>query len=589
MNKHQVRFGIDARMPMRNIFLDVPAMRGRFSFDGQRTGIGLADFLLGYPQAAELATPSVTDARIWMFSGYFQDDWKVTPKLTFNYGLRYDYATWPYSGADRITNIQNPNPAAVNAIATLVCAKAVSPCGATTGNRGLLNPDKNNFAPRLGLAYQLDSNTVVRAGYGRFYMLFERAGSEDQMFLNPPWLVDKSVSASGTGATVNNMRLKTGFNLSLDPATLDLKQIRLRAVNPNNVQPEVDQWNLGIERQLPSQMLATLEYVGTKGTHLSILKNLNQTYFDSLGRACVAVSGASPNCPGLGAAGTGLLPYIEYSNLGPIEYRDNVGNSTYHGMEASLQKRFSHGSSFSVAYTWSHSIDQAMEHLFSGGSNSFLQNEHDLRQQRGASDFDIRHRLVASYVYDLPFGKGQKWAQNGPMSEIVGGWRVSSIMGYHTGRPFTIFAGGNSSAFQTGGFGATALADCPNGVVGTDYIDKGGPGPYWFDPTKFTVPTAPNPTGASGTVARLGNCTRNNMYGPSNGNIDFAVNRTFKYFGEGRSLDFRWEAFNLLNTPYFSIPAHDCSSNCSTNATFGRITSLQGDPRTMQFSLRFAF
>jgi len=589
MNKHQVRFGIDARMPMRNIFLDVPAMRGRFSFDGQRTGIGLADFLLGYPQAAELATPSVTDARIWMFSGYFQDDWKVTPKLTFNYGLRYDYATWPYSGADRITNIQNPNPAAVNAIATLVCAKAVSPCGATTGNRGLLNPDKNNFAPRLGLAYQLDSNTVVRAGYGRFYMLFERAGSEDQMFLNPPWLVDKSVSASGTGATVNNMRLKTGFNLSLDPATLDLKQIRLRAVNPNNVQPEVDQWNLGIERQLPSQMLATLEYVGTKGTHLSILKNLNQTYFDSLGRACVAVSGASPNCPGLGAAGTGLLPYIEYSNLGPIEYRDNVGNSTYHGMEASLQKRFSHGSSFSVAYTWSHSIDQAMEHLFSGGSNSFLQNEHDLRQQRGASDFDIRHRLVASYVYDLPFGKGQKWAQNGPMSEIVGGWRVSSIMGYHTGRPFTIFAGGNSSAFQTGGFGATALADCPNGVVGTDYIDKGGPGPYWFDPTKFAVPTAPNPTGASGTVARLGNCTRNNMYGPSNGNIDFAVNRTFKYFGEGRSLDFRWEAFNLLNTPYFSIPAHDCSSNCSTNATFGRITSLQGDPRTMQFSLRFAF
>src|SRR5205807_1648737 len=203
-------------------------------------------------------------------------------------------------------------------------------------------------------------------------------------FLNPPWLVDKSVSATSASTTVNNMRVATGFNLSLDPSTVNLTQVRLRAVNPNNVQPEVDQWNLGIERQLPSQMVATIEYVGTKGTHLSILKNLNQSYFDSVGRACVAVGNSSPNCPTLGAANStpGLPKYVAYSNLGPIEFRDNLGNSTYHGLEASLQKRFSNNLSFSVAYTWSHSIDQAMEHLYSGGSNSFLQNEHDLSQQR---------------------------------------------------------------------------------------------------------------------------------------------------------------------------------------------------------------
>src|SRR5438445_12066680 len=121
----------------------------------------------------------------------------------------------------------------------------------------------------------------------------------------------------------------------------------------------------------------SIEYVGTKGTHLSILKNLNQSYFDSVGRACVAVGNSSPNCPTLGAANStpGLPKYVAYSNLGPIEFRDNLGNSTYHGLEASLQKRFSNNLSFSVAYTWSHSIDQAMEHLYSGGSNSFLQNE----------------------------------------------------------------------------------------------------------------------------------------------------------------------------------------------------------------------
>lgn len=594
LGRHQVRLGIDARMPMRNIFLDVPALRGRLSFDGQRTGIGLADFLLGYPQSAELATPSVTDARLWMLSGFFQDDWKLTPKLTVNYGLRYDFSTWPYSGADRITNIASPDPSAVNATGTLVCAGSSppAPCSSTTfDGRGLVSSDKNNFAPRIGMAYQVTPNTVVRTGYGRFYMLFERAGSEDQMFLNPPWLVDKSVSASSTSTTVNNMRMDTGFNLSLDPSSLNLTQIRLRAVNPNNVQPEVDQWNIGVERQLPAQIVATVEYVGTKGTHLSILKNLNQTYFDSQGRACIAVAGASPNCSSLGAPGTGLLPYIEYQNLGPIEYRDNVGNSTYHGLEASLQKRFSQGLTFSVAYTWSHSIDQAMEHLYSGGSNSFLQNEHDLTQQRGNSDFDVRHRLVFSYVYDLPFGNGKRWAHEGPIGAVVGGWRVSGITTAHTGRPFTIFAGGNSSAFQTGGFGATALADCPSTPVSTGLNDSGGVGPFWFSPTGFSVPTAQsaNPATPTATVPRLGNCSRNNIYGPGIVNLDFAVNRTFKHFGEGRSLDFRWEAFNLLNTPYFSVPQHDCSSNCATNATFGRITQLQGDPRSMQFSLRFSF
>jgi hypothetical protein len=334
-----------------------------------------------------------------------------------------------------------------------------------------------------------------------------------------------------------------------------------------------------------------VEYVGTKGTHLSILENLNQTYFDSIGRACVAVGSSSPNCPALGApnATAGIPKYVAYSNLGPIEYRNNVGNSTYHGLEASLQKRFSHGLTFSAAYTWSHSIDQAMEHLFSGGSNSFLQNEHDLTQQRGNSDFDTRHRFVSSVVYDLPFGKGKPWAQDGFAAAIAGGWRVSSIFQAHTGRPFTIFAGGNSSAFQTGGFGATALADCPSGSIATGYSDQGGAGPFWFNPALFTVPTAPNPTGSGANVPRLGTCSRNNIYGPGIANMDFAVNRTFKVFGEGRTLDFRWEAFNLFNTPYFSVPAHDCSSNCAGNSTLGRLTSLQGDPRSMQFSLRFSF
>src|SRR5437763_16709585 len=170
-----------------------------------------------------------------------------------------------------------PKPAASAETGVRLCSgTVVAPCSANaTVGRTLVKPDKNNFAPRIGLAWRLSDNWVVRSGYGRFYMLFERAGSEDQMYLNPPWLINNSVTAANTASTANNMRLDTGFNLSLNPATINLTTIRLRAVYPNNVQPEVDQWCLGVERQMPRQTLLTIDYVVTKCTHLSILRNLN--------------------------------------------------------------------------------------------------------------------------------------------------------------------------------------------------------------------------------------------------------------------------------------------------------------------------
>jgi hypothetical protein len=413
-----------------------------------------------------------------------------------------------------------------------------------------VKPDKNNFAPRVGLAYQLTPNTVVRSGYGRFYMLFERAGSEDQMFLNPPYLINNQVTATSSGTTANGMRLDSGFNLSLDPNNINLTTVRLRAVNPNNVQPEVDQWNLGVERQLPWNIVATTEYVGTKGTHLSILRNLNQQYFDANGFP------------------TGVIPY---ANLGAIEFRDNVGNSTYHGFEASAQKRFSAGLSFTAAYTWSHSIDQVQEHLISAsGSNSFLQNEHDLTQQRGDSDFDIRQRLSFSYVYELPFGPGKSWMSSGPLAQVVRGWRLSSTASMHTGRPFTIFSSNNNGIVQVRGGLTNALADC----VGDGTLDSSQQTvDRWFNTAAFATPPG-----------RLGTCHRNTMRGPGLTDVDLGVGRNFPYFGEGRNLEFRWEAFNLLNTPQFGLPTNNVNSG-----SFGKILSLAGDPRVMQFALKFSF
>src|SRR6185503_18833199 len=265
---HSMKIGADVRGPMRNIYLDVPGLRGSFNFDGNRTsnpnppvgapatGIGMADFLLGYPSAAQLTNLAVVDQRLKMYSLFFQDDWKFTQKLTLNLGMRYDYATWPYEAYDRMTNF--------NPLTGIKFTPANSPVG-----RSLVQPDKNNFAPRVGLAYQLTPETVVRAGYGRFFMLFERAGSEDQLSLNLPFLVNNVVSAANANSTANNIRLQTGFNLSLSPSAVNVTTVRLRAVNPEAVDPSVGQWNLGIQRLLPGNMVATLDYVGTKGTHLS--------------------------------------------------------------------------------------------------------------------------------------------------------------------------------------------------------------------------------------------------------------------------------------------------------------------------------
>lgn len=561
---HTMKFGGDFRGPMRNIYVDVPALRGSYNFDGNRTsnpnppagapvtGIGMADFLLGYPSGAQLTNLAVVDQRLKMYSFFFQDDWKLSQKLTLNLGIRYDFATWPYEGSDRMTNFDP------------VTGIKFTPANSTVG-RSLVKPDKNNFAPRVGLVYQLTPATVVRAGYGRFFMLFERAGSEDQLSLNLPWLVNNVVSAANANSTANNIRLQNGFNLSLNPSAVNVTTVRLRAVNPDAVDPLVDQWNIGIQRLLPGNMVATLDYVGTKGTHLSTLQSLNQPLLNANGTI-------------MNAGGSPVLPY---PLLGPVEYRDNGANSSYHGGEITLEKRFSKGLSFRTAYTFSKSIDESQEHLASGGTGSFTQNNRDLHERRGPSDFDTRHRFVASYIYELPFGKGRSYVKNGPLAEILGGWRISGLSNIRSGRPFTARAGNNDGTLAgPRSAGISAWADClrDGSLSGSaQNIDR------WFDATAYATPTALNPT--TGTVQpRLGNCGRNTLRGPGIVNFDFSLARSFAYFGEGRDLELRWEVFNMFNTPQFGLPERNINSS-----SVGRITTLAGDPRVMQLALKFNF
>jgi len=568
--KHQLKFGTDIRGPLRNIYVDVPGLRGTYTFDGNRTGSGVADFLLGYPSGAQLTNLAVTDLRMQMYSFFGQDDWKVTPKITVNLGLRYDYSMWPMEGADHLTNLDPKT------------GQKFTPANSAYG-RGLINPDKNNFAPRLGMAYQFTPKTVMRMGYGRFYMGFERAGSEDQIALNLPWLVNNVVSVSNTNQTANNMRLATGFNLSLDPNSIladpaKVVLVRLRAINPESAFGSMDQWNLGFQRELPGDIVLTLDYVGTKGTHLSTLRNLNQPLFNSNG----TVTNTLVN--------NAYTPVIPYPTLGPIEYRDNNANSMYHGGELSFEKRYSKGLSFRASYTYSKSIDESQEHLASGGTGSFTQNPQNvLGERRGPSDFDVRHRVVFSYIYELPFGVGKSYLTKGPAAHILGDWRLSGMGNLRSGRPFTVKAGGNDSLIggPRGGGLVSAFADClrDGSLAGENRqtID------LWFDPTAYAAPTAANPTkndakGNPVVEGRLGNCGRNTLRGPDYIAFDFALGRSFNYFGEGRRLEFRWEMFNIFNQPAFALPGANVSSSA-----VGRITSMAGDPRLMQFAMKFVF
>jgi len=551
LGKHQLKFGGDLRAPLRNNFQDVPATRGALNFDkiftclrqsnnqcAPNTGLSYADFLVGYVQTAQLSNPFQVDQRIHMYSGFVQDDFKVSSKLTMNLGVRYDFSTPVYDAKNHLANF-NPSGAG-----SLVFASDGS-----LFNRTQVEPNRHNFAPRLGLAYQLNRKTVVRAGYGIFYAPFERIGSEDQLALNPPSFINNNISLPSTAAAPLFL-LHNGFPTNfLDPAQLVLTRVKIRAANPQAPSTNVQQWSFGFQRELPLGMFIEADYVGTKSTHLNTLRDLNQPI-------------------------NGVVPY---PNFGQIEYRDPLGNAVYDGLDLTVERRFKAGLAFRAAYTNSKSIDNTAEHLSAYGSNSFGQNGRDFKSWRGLSDFDVPQRLVFSYVYELPFGKGKAMASHGILSYIAGGFQTSGALTLASGRPFTIFAASNNSSIDIG------LQQALANVIGTPVMPQTVN--CWFYASKNSGCNGITGTDAFATppAGVFGNEGRNTLRGPGTKVFDFSLARNFS-ITERAQLQFRWEVFNLTNTVQFGLPNTNISGG-----TPGVITSLAGDPRLMQFALRLKF
>jgi outer membrane receptor protein involved in Fe transport len=514
--RHQIKTGFDAMMPMKNQYLDVPSTRGNLGFTGQFTGNAVADFLLGYVRSAELSNVHVVEQRRYSVAFFVQDEWQVNDKFTANLGLRYDYMTPAYEANNEMANFDP-------ATASLVFASDGS-----MQQRALIKPDRNNLGPRVGLAYQINNQTVVRGGFGVFFNPFDRIGSEDQLSLNPPGL--RNISQTATSTTTPVLLMRDGFPTNyLDPSNIVLSRLLIRAANPSGENAMFKQFAAGVERQIGTNFVVSADFVGNIGSDIAVLRNLNQP-----------------------ANGNGARPFPSFAH---IQWRDPIGESKYKGMDFAAEKRLSHGYSYRVAYTLSDSRDQAPEHL--AATSGRPQNTNDVNAWEGPSDFDVRHRLVVNFVVESPVGRGFDAGAIG--NKILGGWTLSGIYTARSGRPYTVTQGSLE--------GATWMPNLVGDPKGQESVDN------WFNVAAFQrVP-----------AGVFGNAGRNIVRGPGYVTFDISVQRRLT-FTKRLAATLRWDVFNLFDRANFGNPNSDI-----TGATVSTISTLAGDPRVMQFAVRFHF
>jgi hypothetical protein len=525
--RHQIKGGADVLAPLQNEYFDVAPTRGNLSFNGQFTGSAFADFLLGYAQTAALTNVYVVNQRLWSTSFFVQDDWKATDAMTVTLGLRYDFMTPPYEADNRMANF---DPSGTGSL--------VFASDGSLQDRSLIKPDKNNFAPRLGAIYNLGARTIVRGGYGVFYNQFERIGSEDQLALNPPGLRNVSLSAA-SGSTTPALLLREGFPANfLDQ--LVIGNLLLRASAVDSPRTRVQQFGGGVERQIGDNMMVSADFTGSITDNLAILRNLNQPL------------------PGTLDA-NGPRPYPAFGSH--IQLREMVGEGNYKGLDLGFQRRFINGYSYRVSYTLGDARDNAPEHLADNGGDR-PQNGRDIDSWEGPSNFDIRHRMVGNFIAELPFGEGKPMLQDGVGAALLGDWLVSGIFSARSGRPFTVTQGNNNV-----GPGATGVPNLTGDVKGPETVEQ------WFNIAAFTRVT-------SGT---FGNSPRNVARGPGWVTFDLSLQRQIT-FGARANATLRWDIFNLFNRANLGLPDRNVAS-----ATAGVISTLAGDPRVMQLSVRVAF
>jgi len=537
--RHTLKFGVDIEQVTLYGHVTLSA-RPNFGFTGvytqnpqSRSGTGspFADFLLGYVNNYTTSTRPDNEERQHTFEGYVQDDWKVSRKLTLNLGLRYELCMPWYDTTNAFSDFMLQG----SAYGLLVTAPEASQYGLRTS---FANPDTKNFAPRVGLAYQVTPKTVIRSGFGVFYgRADENLGISARPTNNPPYFI-RSIN---TGDQIHTL---ITLSEGIPPGILNPNDIVNANVNywPTYMPlPYIYEWNFNIQRQLGAGFMAQLGYVGSGSHDLYVDENFNQPQ------------------PGPGSVNSREL-FKAYS---AIDAYLPLDRSNYNSLIFQIERRFHNGFSFLGAYTWSHSFDY-------GGTTSdtdvTAQNPYNLTAEYGASNFDVRQRVSASYIYELPFGRGKSWVtQPGAARAILGGWQLSGVTSFQTGLPFTPILG-----YDPTNTGTTAR---PNVIAGAAFYPSNQGPSDWFNNSAFVAPPA----------YTYGKSGRDILRGPQQFNSDVGLLRsgTFK---ERVTLQFSAQAFNVFNTPQFGLP-----NNTVGVSTTGKITTVVNPERQFQLGLHLLF
>lgn len=594
--------------------------RGSYTFDGtftsqvgtSNTGYAAADFLTNNMKSAAVSNLFNTDDVAWSRSAYFEDDWKISPKLTLNLGLRYEYYK-PYEerhGHQALFYPTGPLVAGNTTGAYVIPRKAQGTALAPkflnllatdhitlqySGNNSLVESQKTNFAPRFGFAYSATNKLVARGGFGLFYGGLESTGYFPNLGENFPFEYDSTfpvaVSCSAGGACPNNgFTLETGFTNAIAAGLFNsISTPNLRGSEPKARTPYSEQYNLSFEYGLNNNTVATVSYVGSVSRHLQVFPNPNS-------QLALAPNGysKSPN------------PLLPFPDFGGVAYTAYDGVSNYNSLQTKLERRFSHGLSFLTTYTYSRSMDNAPTPLGSTNDDGYRgTNIVPIGSDYARSAFDVPHRLTFNTNYQLPFGRGRQYVNNGGLLDyLVGGWSSSLVFRVQTGEPFTV-----NTANLTSPSGATARAiRVRDPFKGGGSPDPSNPGitcpakvrtvQNWYNPCAFANPKAsditykadgtPNTVSGGAALAYLGS-PRNQISGPGYNRVDMSLFKSFRTFRE-QNLEFRADSFNVLNTPAYGQPnTRDTSSNGGKITAARFFQNFTPDSRFFQFALKYNF
>jgi Carboxypeptidase regulatory-like domain len=616
LNKHTLKFGGEYRRSTFN-FLQNNTPAGSFGVNKtftvnnaasptQVSGAGLATFLLGNVTSGSYRIVAPIASALHYPALFVTDDWRIASKLTLHFGLRWeDNLPW----TERGNNISYFDPNQVNPIldAAGLTTKGSTElvASSTRSQRSPINSFHKQFSPRFGFSYAMGPNTVLSAGYGILWIPIDAA-----LLSSPAW---DSINAASTSvvATADGGNTPTASNNFANLLPGGVVQPPQRSTNPttgfqysilgnypvdnipNNPYPYAQQWNFGIQQQLGRTSVLSVAYAGAKGTHLPLyLLNedaLPDKYFNPAGKAFLQSYAANPLF-GVASPSSLLGPYPYLPNqylavpypqyAGVYATNANFGDSTYHSLQVKAQKRFSHGASIGVAYTFAKlisSTDTLTPWLEGSVADAYgsVTDPNNLALDKSISSNDVKHRLVINYVYDIPVGRGKAVLGNasGLANAIVGGWGLEGITTFQSGFPVAMSAPVNLNA-SVFGFGQR-----PDIVPGCDRTKQTG-GPIetrtFFNTACFTqAPIFTFGESRNDPVVRA----------PGINNWDASIFKNFAIGKDGRtSVQFRAEFFNAWNRTQFGIP-----SGAIGTATAGTVSYQANEPRLIQFALRIKY